>query len=65
MDGVGDDQGIMTFRQRILENVPLHDLDARAFGFAGQPLACDGARPGQLEQRALQSMVSPQHRDQE
>ena len=58
MNGVGDDQHVMTFGQLLVEEIAFDDIDPRAFRLAGKALARDSAGARQFEQRRSKCRVA-------
>ncbi len=47
MEGIGHNQGVMAFGERVFEEIALDYRDSRPFGFANKALARNGARARQ------------------
>ena len=65
MNGIGDDQGVVTVGQRVSQEISLDHRDPGCLGLAGEARACGGTRSRQFEQCPQQRRVAPQYRDQE
>ena len=57
---VGNEDRIMPRRNWFLEEIASHNLNLLRGGIAVQMPTCDGGRGGQLEQRALQTVIPAQ-----